>query len=334
VKAIDASELAFPARLLHRGNLEHRKGYFTIEPLCTQIPESHGNSIFWLVRSSRGHGLFLRGQPGSSVAATRDAHGEIRSAGRGSPAAAAYLVERGLNDKPVAVAIVNMAAKAHLRIDQRADDYVLVPGNTSVPLEAEEELIAKGLSARGASSVRLSDLRTLPRISRQVRGLIESAVEPDLISPHFWCFIPGLTLSMWCFLAALVPEMQVLWDSGSSGGIVLPALLSVAFLLSTVRTLPAMIYKIRSLMPGGAPYRMRFFKGDATAPCLLLAATAALAVIGWATSPEFALLFGSFAVVNILGWMALRSPTAKGRVLLQQLSEFRMFLAAVDSGTA
>jgi Predicted membrane protein (DUF2207) len=248
-----------------------------------------------------------------------------------SPAAAAYLVERGLNDKPVAVAIVNMAAKAYLRIGQRADDYVLVPGNTSVPLEAEEELIAKGLSARGASSVRLSDLRTLPRISRQVRGLIESAVEPDLISPHFWCFIPGLTLSMWCFLAALVPEMQILWDSGSSGGIVLPALLSVAFLLSTVRTLPAMIYKIRSLMPGGAPYRMRFLKGDATAPCLLLAATAALAVMGWATSPEFALQFGSFAVVNVLGWMALRSPTAKGRVLLQQLSEFRMFLAAVDS---
>jgi len=248
-----------------------------------------------------------------------------------SPATAAYLVERGLNDKPVAVAIVNMAAKAYLRIDPRADDYVLVRGNTRVPLEAEEELIAKGLSARGASSVRLSDFRTLPRISGQVRGLIESAVEPDLISPHFWCFIPGLTLSMWCFLAALVPEMQILWDSGGSGGIVLPAFLSVAFLLSTIRTLPATVYKIRSLLPGRAPYRMRFFKGDATAPFLLLAATASLSVIGWATSLQFALQFGSFALVNVLGWMALRLPTAKGRVLLQQLSEFRMFLAAVDS---
>ena len=248
-----------------------------------------------------------------------------------SPAAAAYLVERGLNDKPVAVAMVNMAAKAYLRIDQRADDYVLVPGNTSVPLEAEEEFIAKALSIHGAHPVRLSDFRTLPRISRQVRGLIESAVEPDLISPHFWFFIPGLTLSMWCFLAALVPEMQILWDSGGSGGIVIPAFLSVAFVLSTIRTLPATIYKIRSLMPGGTPYRMRLFKGDATAPLLVLAAIASLALIGWATSPQFALQFGSFSVVNVLGWMALRSPTAKGRVLLQQLSEFRMFLAAVDS---
>jgi hypothetical protein len=177
----------------------------------------------------------------------------------------------------------------------------------------------------------LSDFRALPGISRQVGGLVESAVEPDLISPHFWCFIPGLTLSIWAFLAALVPEMQILWDSGGSGGIVLPAFLSVAFLLSTIRTLPALIYKIRSLMPWGAPHRMRFFKRDATAPFLLLAATASLAVIGWATSPQFALQFGSFAVVNVLGWMALRSPTAKGRVLLQQLSEFRMFLAAVDS---
>jgi len=109
-------------------------------------------------------------------------------------------------------------------------------GEWVCPLGTEEELIAEGQSNHGARAVRLSDFRTLPRISRQVRGRIESTVESDLISPDFRFFIPGLTLSLQCFLAALVPEMQILRDSGGSGGIIIPAFVSLAFLLSTIRT--------------------------------------------------------------------------------------------------
>ena len=38
-----------------------------------------------------------------------------------------------------------------------------------------------------------------------------------------------------------------------------------------------------------------------------------------------------FVVVNLLGMIALHSPTTAGYELLQQLADFRMFLAAVDS---
>lgn len=247
-----------------------------------------------------------------------------------SPALAAYLLERGVSDKPFVVALVNMAAKGYLRIEQGPTDYLLSRVNVSVPLEAEEQAIAEALFSREAS-VRLSALRNLENIARNVRSSLESAAEPDLLSPHFWCFIPGLTVSLWCFLAALYPEMQDLANANGSTALVFPAFLAVWALLAAIRTLPAIFYKLRSRLPGRTPHPLRFAKGDRTAPLMILVASASLGVIAWATSPQFALLFGLFTIVNLVSLMALRSPTAAGNELLRQFADFRMFFAAVDS---
>ena|SRR5579863_805011 len=248
-----------------------------------------------------------------------------------SPATAAYLFERGASDKPLAVAIVNMVAKGYLRIEQGPNDYLLSPKDESIPLESEEDLIAEQLFARSHHSVLLSQVGRLPKIARQVRELLESSVEPDLLSSHFPFFVPGLTISLWCFLGAtLYPEMQILWDSQAGAGLLFPAFLSIWFLLAMIRTLPALVYKLESLLPGRT-HRMRFVKHDSTTPFFFLLSLASLGVIAWATSTWFALQFGSYVLVNMLGWLALRAPTAAGRAMLDKLSEFRMFLAEVDS---
>jgi uncharacterized membrane protein len=248
-----------------------------------------------------------------------------------SPATAAYLLERGITEKPLAVALVSMAAKGYLRIEQGPSDYLLTQSKASIPLEPEEQIIAERVFFRGQASVRLSQLRILPKIAFQVREFLESNLEPNLLSSHFPFFVPGFTISLWCFLVVtLYPEMQILWDHSSPVGLLFPALLAVWFLLSTVRTLPALIYKIESLLPGRV-HRMRFVKRDSTTLVVFLLAVASLGVMAWATSPWFALQFGSYVLVNLLGWVVLRAPTADGRAMLEQLSEFRMFLAEVDS---
>lgn len=248
-----------------------------------------------------------------------------------SPATAAYLSERGISDKPFVVAIVNMAAKGYLRIEQGPNDYLLTQIDATIPLEQEEQIIAERVFFRGQKSVRLSELRILPKIAFQVRQFLDSAAEPNLLSSHFPFFIPGFTISLWGFLGVtLYPEMQILWDSSSPVGLLFPAFLAAGFLLATVRTLPALVYKIESLLPGRT-HRMRFVKRDSTTPVLFLLTMASLGVMAWATSPWFAMQFGSYILVNMLGWMALRAPTADGRALLEQLSEFRMFLTDVDS---
>ncbi len=267
-----------------------------------------------------------------------------------SPAAAAYLWERGVSDKPFVVALANMASKGWLKIEQGPADYLLSRGDPSVQLEDEEQVIAEEL-LRGVSSehyvgaklvstinartdsVLLSRLFTLGRTARGVRNALESAVEPELLSSHFAWFVPGLTLSLWCFLAALYPEIEGLWQSQGPGPAIVPALAFVVVwaLLATIRTLPATLYKLKSHWPGRTPYPLPIVKRDRMVLVMLLVALASLGVMAWLSSPTFALQFGSFVLVNLLGLVALRAPTAAGHTLLGQLSDFRMFLAQVDA---
>jgi hypothetical protein len=267
-----------------------------------------------------------------------------------SPAVAAYLWERGVSDKPFVVALMNMASKGWLKIEQGPADYLVSRGDPSEPLEDEEQVIAeelfRGLTSEHyaggvlvstinerTDSACLSQLFTLGRTARSVRNALESAVEPELLSAHFAWFVPGLTLSLWCLLAALYPEIDGLWHSQGPGPVLVPALAFVAIwaLLATIKTLPATVYKLMSRLPGRTPRPLPFVKGDRTVLMMLLVAAASLAVLAWISSAQFALQFGACLLANLFGLVALRAPTASGCALLEQLSDFRMFLAEVDS---
>ena len=121
--------------------------------------------------------LALRWRPRKAVPVVR-----YEPPAKKSPAVAAYLLERGVGDKPLVVAILNMAAKGYLRIDQGPNDYPLSRVNVSATLEAEEEVIADAIFSRAVPSVRLSALFKLERIARSVRACLESSIEPALIS--------------------------------------------------------------------------------------------------------------------------------------------------------
>jgi hypothetical protein len=247
-----------------------------------------------------------------------------------SPALAAYLLERGTSDKPFVVAILSMAAKGYLKIEQGPEDYLLARTDPSVPLDDEESVIAERLFSSKMPEICLANLHKLGKTAREVRNSLESAAEPDLVSPNFPFFVPGVTVSLWCFLAALYPEMEGLWKSNFGAMLTLPAFVAVWALLATIRTLPVMLFKLRSLIFGGDAHSVRFVKADRNALITLLVAIACLGVIGWASSWQFAALFGLFIVVNLVGLIALRAPTAAGHKLLGQLSDFRTFLVAVE----
>jgi hypothetical protein len=248
-----------------------------------------------------------------------------------SPAAAAYLWERGVSDKPFVVAMVSMAAKGFLKIEQGPTDYLLSRVDASVPLEDEEQVVAESIFRGGNSSVCLSQLFALGRAAREARNSLEAAVEPQLLSAHFAWFVPGLTLTFWCFLAALYADLDGIWKSQVGGIVILPPLAAVWAMLATIKTLPATLYKLKSHMPGRTPRPIPLAKRDGMVFILLAVTLASLAVFAWLSSAQLALQFGGFLLVNLLGSVALRSPTSAGHRLLEQLSDFRMFLAEVDS---
>jgi hypothetical protein len=249
-----------------------------------------------------------------------------------SPAVAAYLWERGVSDKAFAVALASMAGKGWLKIEQGPTDYLLSRGDTSVQLEDEEQVIAEELfrGRRPSEAVCLSQLFTLGRTALLVRGSLEAQVEPELLSAHFAWFVPGLTLSFWCFMAVLYAEFS---GPGTitPQPVIMSAIVVVWALLATIKTLPATVYKLMSHLPGRTPQPLPMVKRDGVVLIMLLVASAALTVLAWISSPPFALQFGALLAINLSGFVALRSPTVSGRALLAKLSDFRMFLAQVDS---
>ncbi len=265
-----------------------------------------------------------------------------------SPAVAAYLWECGVSDKPFVAALLNMASKGWLKIEQGPADYLLSRGNASVKLFDEEQVIAEQIfcgttsvhEVNGvlistinpkADSVRLSQLFSLARMARNVRDILESAVEPDLISRHFACFVPGIALSLWCLLAALYPEIDGLRNSQAGGLVIASAVFVVWGFLATAKTLPATMYKLKSHLPGRTPRPLPLVKRDGQVMIPLVMTLAALAAVAWISSVTFALQGGTLLVVNLAGAFALRAPTAAGHALLAKLDDFRMFLAQVDS---
>lgn len=247
-----------------------------------------------------------------------------------SPAAATYLLERGVTEKPFAVALVSMAAKGYLRIEQGPEDYLLTRVSPAMALSDEEQIIADRLFA-ARQSFCLAETNKLERAAHELRECLQAALEPASISTHFPLLVPGLTFSLWAFALVLFSAMPELWGRSGIGLAFLPASLAIWALLSLIRTLPAIRYKVESRLLRRTPYRMRFARRDSTALRMALLSVGSLAVLAWATSIQLATLFGAYVLINLIGSLALRAPTSAGHSQLEHLEDFRSFLGAVDS---
>ncbi|HWZ82388.1 MAG TPA: hypothetical protein VNW47_07185, partial [Terriglobales bacterium] len=196
-----------------------------------------------------------------------------------SPAVAAYLWQRGVSEKPFVVALINMAAKGWLKIEQGPNDYLLSRSDGSVPLEDEEQVVADSLFRGDISSVCLSKLFRLDRIAGNVRSALESTIEPDLISGHFAWVIPALVVSLWSLVAALYPEMDGLRESQSGPIIILPAFIAAWTSLATIRTLPGTLQKLKSRLPGRTLRPLPLVKQDRTILVTIVATSISLGII-------------------------------------------------------
>jgi hypothetical protein len=248
-----------------------------------------------------------------------------------SPAVACYLREGGATEKPVAVALVNMAAKGSVRIEQGPKDYLITQADASVALEPEEQTIADALFHGRGHATCLADVPQprLEQMARAVHACLESIAEPDLISSHFAWLVPALTLSFWCVLATLYADGDDLRNSQFGGTIVVPGLVGVWAMLATIRTLPATFYKLKSHLPGRTALPLD--RTDWKVFYFLLTALAAWAAFAGLSSWPLALQLESFLLVNLLGAVTLRAPTRAGYDLLEQVDDFRMFLDEVDA---
>jgi Predicted membrane protein (DUF2207) len=244
-----------------------------------------------------------------------------------TPAVAAWLFERGKLARALAAAVVNMAAKGYLRIEQNGDLYSLTQLGTDVSLllAPEEDALARTLF-KGYDCFDFDN--PTPRLKEAIKAFHWALLDTTYFSERIALSFPAWIVSGLGILFALL------------GGHLFPhsnlyvtALLILAFtcFMVAVRTLPGVLAKIISRLPGTNARARPWSDADRRAFTFLVAALGGIALLAVLSTTATALLVTAFLAVDAVFYHALQGPTADGRKIMAQLAGYRKFLAEVDA---
>jgi len=246
----------------------------------------------------------------------------------GSPAVAAWLLERGKLPRAMAAALVNMAAKGCVEIDL-TDDLVTVTQlakEFDARLEPEEDALVRSLFD-GCDYFEFD--QSTPELAKAEESFRWALLNRGFLSSHSGLSIPAWTVSGLAILFTLIQGKYPV--TRLSGYLAVALLMAGICFITAVRTLSGPIEKIASRFPGSIAPR-RPWTGADTRPFILLAvAMGGVLVLAYTTSAVAALLITAFLVVNAAFYFALHGPTPAGRKMLAQLNDYKKFISEVDA---
>ena len=228
--------------------------------------------------------------------------------GKLSPAAMRYVYRMGFDNKAYAAAIINMAVKGYLTIDDHKKSYRVtrVDGVNESVLSKGETKVARALFGR-ARSVEF-ERENNKRIRKSVKAL-KTVLSNEYHSVQFktngWYLLPGVALSVLVLVitgfshsgeAALTLLFMSLWLTGWS--------FAVFMLIRQQQVLMAIIFGLFEIM----------------------ALTMVFQVGSWA----FSVLLIALIVFNLLFFYLLKAPTDAGRKLLDKIEGFRLYMATAE----
>ncbi len=248
-----------------------------------------------------------------------------------SPAVMRFVAEMGYDDRIFAAAVISMAVKGFLRIEDSDGAYTLKKQTgTAVKLAADEQKIAAQLFRSG-------DAIVLARQNHSAIGAAKNALKSSLAlayeKTHFVsnrkAFVTGVVVSAATVAASLVlspdPEIVVflgIWLSIWSIGVV--------FLVVTVVKLWTMVFAAaRSLGTRAGSLGAALFMTAFATP-FFAGEVFALTILAQ-SSPATAAQLAVVAVLNVLFFHLLKAPTLLGRRILDKIEGFKMFLAATEA---
>ncbi len=250
-----------------------------------------------------------------------------------SPAGMRHLVRMGFDDKTFAAAVLDAAVKKGLTINEDGGDYSLTRLDADrLTLPPEERKITSSLFGSG----RTIELKTQNHatIRSAIQGLKESlknSQEKVYFLTNSRYLVPGLVLSALTLLAQVVAAEGVerkalagfmtIWLTGWSFGV---------FFLGM-----AVFRAWKGVLFGGVVNRVLSLVGALfiTAFSLPFLAGEGFGIYTYstATSPVAVAVLLTIVGVNVLFHYLLKAPTSAGRMLLDKVEGFKMFLTAVDS---
>jgi hypothetical protein len=247
-----------------------------------------------------------------------------------SPGVAAWLCERGRLPRAMAAAIVNMAAKGYLKIEQFGNFVSLtrLATGASAPLEPEERALSRLLFR---SNNYFDFAQSTPQLADADMVFRVTLLDTGYFSPHMSLSIPAWAISGLATLFALIRGN--VFDKGSIRLLGYVGIVTIACFVVAVRTLPGTLEKIASHLPGSTAPRRPWTDAD-THPIIFLAvALVGVSLIALMSTAVAGLLTAAFLLVNAVFYFSLQGPTSAGREILAQLDDYKKYLSEVDADT-
>ncbi len=248
------------------------------------------------------------------------------------PASVRYVLRMGFDKKCFSSAVMDLAVKKHLAIDEDDGKYSLTridDGDESLLSHGEKKVLAKLL---GSGKTIELDNANHSKFSKAIAGLkkiLADEYKGKLFFSNIKWFVPGVILSVLTLAGiglhgALVegrPEVAFLsvWLAGWSAGVFFLVRQVIAAWKSAARG-----GKGRGAKSGGAFFMtlfvVPFIAGEIFVLCYLVCMTSIwllplLLLLGWG---------------NVRFFHLLKRPTIKGRGVMDQIEGFKMYLATAE----
>jgi uncharacterized membrane protein YgcG len=249
-----------------------------------------------------------------------------------SPAAMRFLERMGFDEKAFTAAIMGLAAKGYLLIEQdESKTYKLVRRKNATDkdgsLSPDEKSLARTLFADGSPLIlKNKNHAVLERARKSVEMDLHAAVEKTSFRTNARYLWPGIILSLLTIAAVVlmtdssrapVALFMSFWLTGWSFGV-------YALVSSVVRAWKSV--RTEGVLGAGQAgfltlFSIPFVVGECVGLGMLVFAC------GFAATGLIAACIG----INVLFHHLLKAPTLAGRALMDRVEGFKMFLTAVDA---
>ena len=225
-----------------------------------------------------------------------------------SPAAMRYILRMGADDEMFSAAVISMAVKGYLAIDETGDDYVLrkQPDADETKLSKGERALAAKLFHGQRGTIRLEN--TNHRIVSEARDALKKTLRTEYNKVMFrrnrvW-LLPGILVS----IGSLVMAVASVGEEGVAGLFVLVWLAGwnagVIAMLRAGRWLFGAVFALFEI-----PALLMLFKtGGLVVPVLAAA----------------------LVVLNMTFFHLIKAPTSLGRRMLDRIEGFRLYLSVAE----
>ncbi|HOU50922.1 MAG: DUF2207 domain-containing protein [Smithella sp.] len=248
-----------------------------------------------------------------------------------SPASMRFIVEMGYDDKVFSAAMINMAVKGYLKIQEVNDKFTLIKTSTEEGQLSGEEKAAAGklfTSSRSEIMIETKNHKEIANARLELHKSLKNSLEKIYFRTNKKLFFVGLTLSFILMISSVIIGISeinpmvifmIFWLTGWSFG--------VAILLRLVFS------AWKDVFTGGhhkltSPAKALFITLFSVP--FVLGEIAGIAVVVGSGSISILVILGIMIFINALFYQLLKAPTLVGRKVMDGIEGFKMYLSIAE----